>query len=128
MCTEASVYSVSGIAGIEWDAVELPSQFMENWYLNLACLSFVYLLSLYLLSVFVLSLSLVVYVCVCRCYDPQTLGTLARHYKTGESMPQEMQQRLRGTRPSVGPAHSTTDRHTHIPQHTIFLLSLTYSH
>ena len=22
---------VSGIRGIEWDAVELPSQFMENW-------------------------------------------------------------------------------------------------
>lgn len=21
----------AGIAGIEWDAVELPSQFMENW-------------------------------------------------------------------------------------------------
>lgn len=24
-------YSVSGINGVEWDAVELPSQFMENW-------------------------------------------------------------------------------------------------
>ena len=22
---------VSGIRGVEWDAVELPSQFMENW-------------------------------------------------------------------------------------------------
>src|SRR5699024_9914227 len=22
---------ISGIAGVEWDAVELPSQFMENW-------------------------------------------------------------------------------------------------
>ena len=22
---------VAGIRGVEWDAVELPSQFMENW-------------------------------------------------------------------------------------------------
>lgn len=22
---------MSGIRGVEWDAVELPSQFMENW-------------------------------------------------------------------------------------------------
>ena len=22
---------VAGISGVEWDAVELPSQFMENW-------------------------------------------------------------------------------------------------
>ncbi|KAI3929173.1 hypothetical protein MKX01_006409 [Papaver californicum] len=25
---------VSGMRGIEWDAIELPSQFMENWYLR----------------------------------------------------------------------------------------------
>lgn len=29
--TKMEDYSVSGINGIEWDAVELPSQFMENW-------------------------------------------------------------------------------------------------
>ena len=31
MLTEVSDYSVSGIIGVEWDAVELPSQFMENF-------------------------------------------------------------------------------------------------
>ena len=31
MLTKASVGDVAGINGIEWDAVELPSQFMENW-------------------------------------------------------------------------------------------------
>ena len=31
MLTEATVGDVAGINGVEWDAVELPSQFMENW-------------------------------------------------------------------------------------------------
>ena len=31
MLTEQADGLVSGIRGIEWDAVELPSQFMENW-------------------------------------------------------------------------------------------------
>jgi oligopeptidase A len=31
MLTRATVGDVAGINGIEWDAVELPSQFMENW-------------------------------------------------------------------------------------------------
>jgi len=31
MLTKATVGDVAGINGIEWDAVELPSQFMENW-------------------------------------------------------------------------------------------------
>jgi oligopeptidase A len=31
MLTKVSVGDVAGINGIEWDAVELPSQFMENW-------------------------------------------------------------------------------------------------
>lgn len=31
MLTQVSTADVSGINGVEWDAVELPSQFMENW-------------------------------------------------------------------------------------------------
>ncbi len=31
MLTEVEVAAVSGINGVAWDAVELPSQFMENW-------------------------------------------------------------------------------------------------
>ncbi|SBS29615.1 Oligopeptidase A [Marinomonas aquimarina] len=31
MLTQVEVSSVSGINGVAWDAVELPSQFMENW-------------------------------------------------------------------------------------------------
>jgi len=31
MLTEQTVAGVSGINGVPWDAVELPSQFMENW-------------------------------------------------------------------------------------------------
>ena len=31
MLTQIDVPSVAGIAGVPWDAVELPSQFLENW-------------------------------------------------------------------------------------------------
>ena len=31
MLTTVDYESISGIGGVEWDAVELPSQFMENW-------------------------------------------------------------------------------------------------
>ncbi|MGR8932955.1 MAG: oligopeptidase A [Gammaproteobacteria bacterium] len=31
MLTQVDYLGVSGITGVEWDAVELPSQFMENW-------------------------------------------------------------------------------------------------
>lgn len=31
MLTEQDVSGISGINGVAWDAVELPSQFMENW-------------------------------------------------------------------------------------------------
>ena len=31
MLTRIETAGVSGISGVPWDAVELPSQFMENW-------------------------------------------------------------------------------------------------
>src|SRR5690606_5780875 len=31
MLTQVDYAGVSGISGVAWDAVELPSQFMENW-------------------------------------------------------------------------------------------------
>lgn len=31
MLTQIEYADISGISGVEWDAVELPSQFMENW-------------------------------------------------------------------------------------------------
>jgi len=31
MLTQVDYSGVSGISGVEWDAVELPSQFLENW-------------------------------------------------------------------------------------------------
>ncbi|CAL5226728.1 g9581 [Coccomyxa viridis] len=59
MLTEQDEGLVSGIRGIEWDAVELPSQFMENW-----------------------------------CYNRDTLNSFARHYETGEPLPEDLYQKL----------------------------------
>jgi len=59
MLTSAKVGDVAGINGVEWDAVELPSQFMENW-----------------------------------CYDKKTVYGFAKHYQTGEALPEEMFQKL----------------------------------
>lgn len=55
MLTTVDIGLAAGINNIEWDAVELASQFMENW-----------------------------------CYDRPTLRGLARHWETGESLPDEM--------------------------------------
>jgi oligopeptidase A len=59
MLTKVDYSSAAGINNVEWDAVELPSQFMENW-----------------------------------CYDHQTLMGMAKHYQTGESLPEEYYQKL----------------------------------
>jgi oligopeptidase A len=60
MLTRATVGDVAGINGVEWDAVELPSQFMENW-----------------------------------CYDKPTVYSFAKHYETGEPLPEEMFEKLK---------------------------------
>lgn len=63
MLTEQREGLVAGIRGVEWDAVELPSQFMENW-----------------------------------CYDRRTLDGFARHWQTGEGLPEDLYQRLLAAR------------------------------
>ncbi|KAK8488001.1 hypothetical protein V6N13_028997 [Hibiscus sabdariffa] len=63
MLTKQDEGLVAGIRGIEWDAVELPSQFMENW-----------------------------------CYHRDTLMSIAKHYETGESLPEEVYLKLLAAR------------------------------
>ncbi|XP_042498326.1 probable cytosolic oligopeptidase A isoform X2 [Macadamia integrifolia] len=63
MLTKQDEGLVSGIRRIEWDAVELPSQFMENW-----------------------------------CYQRGTLMSIAKHYETGESLPEEVYLKLLAAR------------------------------
>ena len=41
MLTQINVSSVSGINGVPWDAVELPSQFLENWCWQPEALAFI---------------------------------------------------------------------------------------
>jgi oligopeptidase A len=41
MLTRQSVAAVSGINGVPWDAVELPSQFLENWCWEKEALAFI---------------------------------------------------------------------------------------
>ena len=53
MLTTVEHPQAAGINNVEWDAVELPSQFMENW-----------------------------------CFDRRTLMGMARHWTTGEPLPE----------------------------------------
>lgn len=59
MLTKINYPSAAGINNVEWDAVELPSQFMENW-----------------------------------CYERPTLMGMAKHYETGEPLPEHYFQKL----------------------------------
>ena len=63
MLTTVDYSGAAGINNVEWDAVELPSQFMENW-----------------------------------CYDRETLFGMARHYQTGEPLPEADYQNLLAAR------------------------------
>jgi oligopeptidase A len=63
MLTQVDYPGAAGINNVEWDAVELPSQFMENW-----------------------------------CYDRTTLMGMAKHYETGETLPEHYYQKLLAAR------------------------------
>ncbi len=63
LMTQVEESALAGIHGVEWDAVELPSQFMENW-----------------------------------CYEPALLKAYARHWQTGEPLPDEQIDKLRESR------------------------------
>ncbi|MEB3271079.1 MAG: M3 family metallopeptidase [Synechococcus sp.] len=76
MLTSVERPQVAGINGVEWDAVELPSQFMENW-----------------------------------CYDRATLLGMARHWQTGEPLPQAEFAKLQAARTFMG--GSATLRQVH---------------
>ena len=59
MLSQISENSVSGVNGVEWDAVEFPSQFLENF-----------------------------------AYEPQVLKMFASHVKTGETLNDDMIEKL----------------------------------
>ncbi len=63
MLTTIDYPQAAGINNVEWDAVELPSQFMENW-----------------------------------CLDQKTLFGMARHWETGETLPEDEFAKLRQSR------------------------------
>ena len=59
MLTQVDAAAVAGINGVAWDAVELPSQFLENW-----------------------------------CWTPEALALISGHYETGESLPEDLLQKV----------------------------------
>jgi len=63
MLTQVETSGVSGINGVEWDAVELPSQFLENW-----------------------------------CWERESIDLISGHYQTGESLPDDLLQKMRNAR------------------------------
>ncbi len=63
LLTQVDEPSVAGINGVPWDAVELPSQFMENW-----------------------------------CWESEALHKISGHVETGEPLPADLLERMRGAR------------------------------
>ncbi|MEO1001557.1 MAG: M3 family metallopeptidase [Cyanobacteria bacterium J06638_7] len=67
MLTTVERPQAAGINNVEWDAVELPSQFMENW-----------------------------------CYDRATLMGMARHWQSGDPLPEAEYHKLLAARTFMG--------------------------
>ncbi len=63
LLTRIDYPAVAGINGVAWDAVELPSQFMENW-----------------------------------CWEKEALNLISGHFETGEPIPEELYQRMKGAK------------------------------
>ena len=63
MLTTINEADAAGINGVEWDAVELASQFMENW-----------------------------------CYHKPTLLGMAKQFETGETLPDELFEKIKAAR------------------------------
>lgn len=63
MLTHVEEGDAAGINNVEWDAVELPSQFMENWL-----------------------------------YHKATVDSFAAHYETGEPLPADVFDKIKGSR------------------------------
>ena len=63
MLTKIEYGDAAGINNVEWDAVELPSQFMENW-----------------------------------CYDRPTLYSFAKHYESGEPLPEVLFEKVKSAK------------------------------
>lgn len=63
MLTRVNEAEAAGVNGVEWDAVELPSQFMENW-----------------------------------CYHKPTLQGMAKHYETGETLPDDLFEKIKASK------------------------------
>ena len=76
MLTTVERPQAAGINNVEWDAVELPSQFMENW-----------------------------------CYDRATLMGMARHWQSGDPLPEADYRKLLAARTFMG--GSATLRQVH---------------
>ncbi|MFM8968466.1 MAG: M3 family metallopeptidase, partial [Vulcanococcus sp.] len=76
MLTTVERPQAAGINNVEWDAVELPSQFMENW-----------------------------------CYDRATLLGMARHWQTGEPLPEQEFSKLHAARTFMGGAATLRQVH-----------------
>jgi len=76
MLTTVERPQAAGINNVEWDAVELPSQFMENW-----------------------------------CYDRATLLGMARHWQSGEPLPQAEFDKLLAARTFLGGAATLRQVH-----------------